>query len=236
MPPKAAEVKKRIQKRVPKIQWNCEDLISFNPVNPKVEGSQAFKRYEAYKGSKTVQEAWSKGASMLDLDTALAKGHLTRTVVKEEMSSSDVDSDVLAVAVGSPQLPLANSEFNALGAKSEGESCDVKSEPESVEGDPDLALEAARALVVGTGGDSESEPGDKRNFQSCGVQAEDTHSFRSCGVQAEDTRSFRSCGVQTTQTPMEEELSKLTHESFFWREKCYRAGLAKRGTWPPYGA
>lgn len=45
--------------------------------------------------------------------------------------------------------------------------------------------------------------------------------------------AMRSVGAQTEQTSMEAELADLTYQLYYWREKCYRAGVAKRGEWPP---
>ena len=55
--------------------WLDSWPLVFDQENPKKAGSAAYKRYEAYKGARTVQEALSAGATSKD---ACPQSHVSR--------------------------------------------------------------------------------------------------------------------------------------------------------------
>lgn len=55
---------------------------SWQQENPKLKGSDAHRRYELYKRSRTVSEAMQRGAIRLDISHDLAKGFLRITAFK----------------------------------------------------------------------------------------------------------------------------------------------------------
>ena len=56
--------------------WRASMRVRFDQKNRRRNGSQSHARYEKYKVAATINHAWHLGASLLDLDTDLARGYV----------------------------------------------------------------------------------------------------------------------------------------------------------------
>ncbi|CAJ1331062.1 unnamed protein product, partial [Effrenium voratum] len=61
-----------------RFNWATEMECCFTPHNPKRAKTQAFKRYEQYKGATTVGMARAAGASYRDLDNDYQHEYMTK--------------------------------------------------------------------------------------------------------------------------------------------------------------